>query len=206
MSNDSNHDDSQTDEFIDEVVESYYEFDDHDRPVRGECLNGMKWKFDWDHKILEITGEGMFSPPALEDWSPWFELPATEVRLPENTKSIDMYAFTGLVSVKKIFIPKNVEMIHAGAFDMCPNLQSINVDPSNNHFVSIDGVLFIREPLILWRVPEGRTKRFELPKGTKGIYHYALNECEDLEALDNPDDCPILDYYDIGDWGSSTEL
>ena len=56
----------------------------------------------------------------------------------EAEKIPDM-AYKRELTIRKIFIGKNVSTIGAEAFSMCPNLESIEVDEGNEWFTSGKG-------------------------------------------------------------------
>lgn len=60
-------------------------------------------------------------------------------------------------SVKRVSIPKTVDVIEGEAFFLTMQLQKFDVDPSNKMFRSIDGVLYSRDTRVLIRYPQGRT-------------------------------------------------
>lgn len=70
-------------------------------------------------------------------------VPITTITLPESLKHLDSGAFTGCDRLKSIFIPKNVEYIgDKTAIGDCTSLERIEVDPENQYYTSIDGILY----------------------------------------------------------------
>ena len=69
--------------------------------------------------------------------------PITTISLPESLKHLDSDAFNGCDRLKSIFIPKNVEYIgDKTAIGYCTSLEKIEVDPENQYYTSIDGILY----------------------------------------------------------------
>ena len=56
-----------------------------------------------------------------------------------NTDEISERKYKGNLSIKKIYIGKDVKKISAEAFSMCSNLESIEVDKNNQWFTSGNG-------------------------------------------------------------------
>ena len=56
-----------------------------------------------------------------------------------NNDKISERKYKGNLSIKKIYIGKDVKKIGAEAFSMCSNLESIEVDENNQWFTSGNG-------------------------------------------------------------------
>lgn len=89
--------------------------------------------------------------------------------MPENLTSIGNKAFMGCNNLTEINIPANVRFIGDGIVKDCENISRINVDASNQHFASIDGVLFdydcstlkifpVNNPSSIYKVKDGVTR------------------------------------------------
>lgn len=99
--------------------------------------------------------------------------------LPENLVSIGDYAFW-TTNVHTVHIPKNVTKIGVRSFPV--SLISITVDPENNSFCDIDGVLFNKEQteLILCPGKKGYTApgdvvEYTIPETVNSIAPYAFH-------------------------------
>ena len=86
------------------------------------------------------------------------------LKFEQNSKLTDLgeAVFAGNPELETLTLP-NVESIGKYAFDLCPNLESINIDSSlsekrSSTFFSIDGVLytFINNGRAIFRYPEGK--------------------------------------------------
>lgn len=67
-------------------------------------------------------------------------VPAEEIILPEELKTVDPFAFHYDYDVKRIVLPEGVETIGAMAFAMCPNLTEIVIPASVTDIGAMDGL------------------------------------------------------------------
>ena len=81
----------------------------------------------------------------------------SEVVLPDSLEVIEGYVFCECKNLKAITIPQNVKEIGDYAFDYCPSLASISVAAGNQHYQSVNGVLFSKPGDLLLRYPEAKT-------------------------------------------------
>lgn len=61
--------------------------------------------------------------------------------LPTTVATIYHEAFYGCQKLEHVYLPANLTTLYT-SFERCSNLQSIDVDPGNRVYKSIDGVLF----------------------------------------------------------------
>ncbi len=73
----------------------------------------------------------------------------TKITLPDNFERIGDFAFEGCITIKSIFISKKTKELSGIPWD----LEEINVDPQNEFYTSIDGVLYNKEITELIRFP-----------------------------------------------------
>ena len=78
------------------------------------------------------------------------------ITIPESVVAIEESAFYGCDSLQTVYIPQNVEMIGDGAFSYCHGLETIELDPNNDRFKIVDGVLFNPSKTKLMLYPAGR--------------------------------------------------
>ena len=78
------------------------------------------------------------------------------ITIPESVVAIEESAFYGCDSLQTVYIPQNVEIIGDGAFSYCHGLETIELDPNNDRFKIVDGVLFNLSKTILMLYPAGR--------------------------------------------------
>ena len=83
-------------------------------------------------------------------------------------------------------IPENVTSIGIDAFQYCSNLTSIDVDAANTSYLSIDGVLYSKDEMILVRCPQVKTGVFAIPENVTSIGIGAFRSCEGLTSITIP--------------------
>ena len=72
--------------------------------------------------------------------------------------------------VRNVTLNDKVWRVSGGAFFRCKNLENIFVDPDNEYFSSIDGVLFDKEGTTLISYPSSRKqKEYHIPEGTLNV-------------------------------------
>lgn len=127
-------------------------------------------------------------------------VPITEIIIPDSVKKIGKYAFLGLDylenielpeqlayigdsafyycrKLKYIDIPKYVNYIGSECFRYCDQINVYNVDPFNNQYCSLDGVLYSKDLTKLIRFPSARTGIFYVDDKVIDIAAYAFSGC-----------------------------
>jgi hypothetical protein len=115
--------------------------------------------------------------------------------VPEHIKIIGYNAFLDCKNITAINIPSSVTDIGysisdrssdpAGAFSGCNNLASINVDPNNNTYISIDGLLYSNFELLF--CPIKKNGDIQVPTFVKSIRAKAFANCENVNSIYLPD-------------------
>ena len=78
--------------------------------------------------------------------------------------------------LKSVIFPKSVEKI--GEFFRTSNLERITVDPANQHYCDVDGMLFNKDKTELVYYPEGRTEsRYDIPPSVRELNLGAFGYC-----------------------------
>lgn len=120
------------------------------------------------------------------------------IELP-NVTSIGYAAFTG-TGIRSIYIPPTMEDGEGdvdsglGWFINCTNLQSITVDPGNQTYRSVDGVLFSGD--ILLRYPAGKAgSSYTVPNGTARIALSAFEGNENITSVSVPASVSRIDAF-----------
>lgn len=117
----------------------------------------------------------------------------TEVIIPNSISSIDYGAFAGCSKLTRVVIPSSVTRIGSDAFDGCVSLLSIEVDPSNERYSSLDGVLFNKDMTHLVRCPNGKEGAYAVPDKVTMIEGYAFHHCEKLTSILLPSSLLVID-------------
>jgi uncharacterized protein YjdB len=113
------------------------------------------------------------------------------VVIPEGITTIGMYAFMNCISLSTLQIPASVTAIGAfgePAFLYCNALTAFAVDPDNQNYVSVDGVLFNKAKTELICYPAAKAGTDYAVPGTVGtIKSYSFDGCSVLKNLQLPD-------------------
>ncbi len=93
----------------------------------------------------------------------------TQVTIPDSVTSISNHVFYNCSSLTEVTIPANVSYIDLGIFEGCTSLQEIRVDPDNEWYRSVDGVLMTEDGTRLLQYPGGRAGSYQVPEGVMVI-------------------------------------
>jgi len=103
---------------------------------------------------------------------------------------IDDGAFSNCPDLVEVSIPSTVSWIR-GKVSGCPKLSAIRVDEDNEHYSSIDGVVYNKEKTQIVCYPEGHGESFEIPSSVKTIGD-EFNGCAALRNIVIPQNVTIL--------------
>ena len=118
------------------------------------------------------------------------------IDIPNSVTEIGWYAFKGCKSLQSIDIPNSVKEIGIGAFSDCSTLQTINVAEDNEHYSSLDGILFNKELSALLQFPAGKIiESYSIPDSVTDIGEETFYGCTSLQTIDIP-----ASVKEIGDW------
>lgn len=107
-----------------------------------------------------------------------------EVTLPDSLEYIDDWAFERCSSLKTVTIPKNTSHVGSGAFAQNTSMTSINCDPANGAYVSVDGVLFTKDMRELTAYPCGRSGGYTVPESVNHIGNAAFYGAKKLSSVE----------------------
>jgi hypothetical protein len=115
----------------------------------------------------------------------------TSIIIPNGVIGIDDSAFTNCLLLTNITIPASVTRLGNDGkglevFSSCNNLININVDPANQSYASIDGVLFNKAKTQLIAYPTARTGAYTVPDGVQEIVDEAFFNCRNLTGITFP--------------------
>ena len=115
-----------------------------------------------------------------------------EIIIPSGMRHIDRAAFLGC-SLVEITIPRSVNFIGEIAFDGCEKLEKITVSPQNEHYASIQGVLYDKSLTSLIRCPQ-KKKQISIPNGVTDIEAYAFSDCGALIEITIPNSVKTIGH------------
>lgn len=107
----------------------------------------------------------------------------TRLIIEEGCKSIWTLDFLDSTKLIEIVLPKSLNSVKFDMFSRCSNLKYIKVDPQNEIFCTIDGVLYSKSMDLLCVVPPARCDVFRIPDGVKDITYCAFAGCTKLTGI-----------------------
>ena len=134
----------------------------------------------------------------------------SEIRLPATVQYLGPGAFERFLSLERFECPASVRCIGSAAFDGCRSLrtfrvgpavesfsndrvfmgctalESIETDPANAQYKTVDGALFTADGKRLVAFPPGRKGPFAVPAGVEAIPPRAFLGCEGLTRVSIP--------------------
>ena len=108
----------------------------------------------------------------------------TSIILPSNATSLGDMAFTFCTSLTSISISSSVTKIGLIAFVGCS--ATINVNPANPNYSSVDGVLFDKAKTTLIQFPLYKTGNYDVPSTVNSINMYGFCFCDKLTSVNIP--------------------
>ncbi len=103
-----------------------------------------------------------------------------KIVLPNGLLSIGNVAFWKCTNLTEITIPASVEHIGEFAFGQCSNLTAINVAPDNQHYRSVDGVLFSKDGRELIWCPKQTRDTYSVAESVEVIKTGAFGESGEI--------------------------
>ncbi len=116
----------------------------------------------------------------------------TEITLPGSLKMLGYECLAG-TKLTQVTIPAGMELVGAGSFAYCENLKSIAVAPGNEHYKSIDGVLFTADGKKLVAFPQARGDKYDIPAGVEIIGDEAFRGNKLLTTLNLNEGLRVID-------------
>ena len=110
------------------------------------------------------------------------------ITIPNIVTSIGSFAFQDSWYLTNVMIPRSVTSIGDVPFWQCYNLNTINVDPLNPAYTSVDTVLFTKDLATLVQCPSAKSGSYIVPTGVKRIGVWAFgNYNTNLTSITLPD-------------------
>lgn len=137
-------------------------------------------------------------------------MPITYVNLPKTICNNS--------KIKKLILPSKISTIYSEDYieseDMnlqyfnsltpnCPKLSEIEVNPNNNLFKTIDGILYSKDGTTLYYCPPAKEGDLVIPEGVTEIGFSAFQNCSKLTSLTIPSS---LQYIDKAAFGGNVKL
>ncbi|MDR1778755.1 MAG: leucine-rich repeat protein, partial [Clostridiales Family XIII bacterium] len=115
--------------------------------------------------------------------------------VPDSVTSIVSGTFDRCKSLTNVTIHKSVTSIGPYVFIGAESLLNITVDPDNENYKSVDGVLYSKEGTTILAYPGGREGAFVIPDGVTSIGLSAFEECALLTSVTIPEGVTIIGSY-----------
>jgi hypothetical protein len=116
----------------------------------------------------------------------------TNLSIGRSVERIDVRAFSDCHGLESLVIPSSVTRIAGGAFSGCKSMKGIYVDPDNQSYTSIDGVLFSKNKDTVVQYPGGKHGSYAIPAGVRVIGSYSFSECGGLSGVIIPDSVQLI--------------
>ena len=111
----------------------------------------------------------------------------TSYTIPGAVVSLGTFSFFSNSLTGSITIPASVTSIGISAFPFSAELTSINVEPGNSHYKSIDGVLFNEDATVLIAYPSGKLGgSYIIPNGVTTIESQAFRSNVKISSITFP--------------------
>ena len=142
--------------------------------------NGFKYKINGSTVSLTRQTDNMCSgeliiPPTI-----------THNGVTYTVTEVEDWSCYSTNNITYVSIPSTVTEVGTYAFNSCPKLRAIDVDPANPNYCDIDGVLYNKAGTYLLSYPNARSTHYTIPDGVVMIYYSAFQEDFDLESVTIP--------------------
>ena len=144
------------------------------QPVKetGACGDNLTYTL-YENGVTVIAGEGRL-PDTDKNNVPWHNKKIGELFIQEGVSEIGQYAFRDCDTITTIHLPRSVVRIGEWAFNDCDRLTGIEVDPDNNYYSSMDGILYNKERTVLEHYPSGKWGVYVVPMTVTQIQNWAF--------------------------------
>ena len=112
----------------------------------------------------------------------------TSISIPKNVTSLGEGVFSSCENLKTVYIAEGVtSSLDETFFSKCANLESITVAAGNEHYKSVDGVLFSKDMTALVKYPSNnKLTSYTIPSSVTTVCGSAFDVCKVLKAVTIP--------------------
>ena len=179
-------------------------------------VDGLNYQFDVikkKAKVMAADALGGYSgnihiPVTADFWGESYNVKAidngafffcnrmTAIDFPTGLDSIGISAFYGCSLLENLIFPTHISYIGRGAFYSCYSLKNIWVSDENEHYCTVNGVLFTKDKTTLLKYPVGLpTTEYIVPEGVQTIDYGAFSKDTTLHRVELPSTLTQLDSY-----------
>lgn len=119
----------------------------------------------------------------------------TNIALVSGLVGIGEAAFEFCANLASVTVPETVTAIADGAFRYCPGLISIEVDPLNATYSSVEGVLLDKSQRTLIQYPIGKPGSYTVPHTVSVLGSAAFRESVGLTNINFPEGLEVVGPY-----------
>ncbi|NLP48593.1 MAG: leucine-rich repeat domain-containing protein [Clostridiales bacterium] len=105
----------------------------------------------------------------------------------EKVTALNPFSLANAEYLEELKLGPNIEVIDIYALTNCPSLKNIKVDPDNEHFKDVDGVLYTKDGETLLAFPNKNTEKLLIEPGVVNIRDNAFYKCSYLKEVTFPD-------------------
>ena len=130
----------------------------------------------------------------------------TSLILPTSVKIIYSNAFWGCSNLKTILIGSKVDSLSVASFAGCASLTQIFIDPDNQNYSSVNGLLFNKDATQLILYPKGNGPSYTIPSTMESIPAYLFAGCTFLKSVTIPPSIKNIEKYAFSGCTSLTTI
>ena len=130
------------------------------------------------------------------------------ITFPDSLTKVERDAFCDCDKLEVLNFGKNVSNINERAFNFSSNvrgvLKEVNIDPNNNYYSSVDGVLYNKDKTVLLYCPNGKEGELNIPSTVTAIGPYSFRCCNKLTSIHIPNSVLIIKQWAFHDLGNKS--
>lgn len=113
----------------------------------------------------------------------WSNTTVKSIAIPSTVRILGSQAFANCRALTNLHLPSTVTNVGPWAISGCWNLENITVDPSSQHFIAVNGVLFNKAKSALIVYPAGRGGAYVVPSSVVTISNTAFADSVSLTSV-----------------------